>query len=109
MLKSFVSVYVPGTTGLTGELTKQKQAEYARETARKLFAEFGGATAIPSTGYYVSDDGTLVEESVIIVKSYHDKPAESALEFARTIAQWIKDSLGQEAVSVETESGLEFI
>jgi len=35
MLHNFVSVYVPGTTGLNGNLSKAQQAEYARETARR--------------------------------------------------------------------------
>lgn len=109
MLHNFVSVYVPGTTGLNGDLSPEQQTQYTQETARRLSAEFGGATASTASGYYVSDSGVLVEERVIIVKSYHDSPVDSALEFARTIAQWLKDELSQELVSIETESGLEFV
>lgn len=108
MLNQFVSVYVPGTKGLSGNLSDEERGQYITATARKLTAEFGGATAIPSIGYYIADNGDLIEEKVTIVKSYYsDKPA--ALEFALNVAAWLKSELGQELVSVETETGLQFV
>ena len=112
MLKNFVAVYVPGTNGLPGtdksELTHNEQVRYAQETARRLAGKFGGATSAPSVGYYVADNGVLVEENIIIVKSFYDV-AEDAVKFACDVAQWLKNELCQELVSVETESGLQFI
>ena len=112
MLHNFVSVYVPGTNGLPGtdksELDPETQKQYARETARRLAAKFGGATTAPAVGYYVADNGVLVEESIIIVKSFYDQAAD-AVEFACSVAGWLKSELCQELVSVETESGLQFV
>jgi hypothetical protein len=111
-LKKFVAVYVPGTNGLPGtdksELTHDEQIHYAQETARKLAGKFGGATSQPSVGYYVADNGVLVEENIIIVKSFYDVAAD-AVEFALSVANWLKTELCQELVSVETESGLQFV
>lgn len=59
MLTSFVSVYVPGTTGLNGELTKEKQQEYERArwileyTYPEIYAAWtaqGSPTATDQTG-----------------------------------------------------------
>jgi hypothetical protein len=111
MLHNFVSVYVPGTNGLPGTkntLTADGQAQYARETARRLAAKFGGATTTQATGYYVADNGELVEETILIVKSFYDQAAD-ALEFACSVAAWLKSELSQELVSVETETGLQFV
>lgn len=111
MLKQFVSVYVPGTLGLPAvkrDLTTAEQKTYTQQVARQLSAKFGGATVTNGTGYYVADNGDLVEETVQIVKSYHDDTA-GAVEFAIELATWIKSELQQELVSVETESGLLFV
>ena len=109
MLKNFIALYVPGTFGLEGKLPASRQAELSQITARKLSSEFGGATSHTAQGYYVADDGTLVEEKIIIVKAYHDKDPGAALAIGRKIAQWLKNELCQELVSLETELGLDFI
>lgn len=109
MLHNFVSVYVPGTFGLSGDLDPATKAKVTSETARRLSSAFGGATATNAQGYYVADNGELVVENVTIVKSYHDLDTAGALNIARNIAQWLKDTLQQELVSIETESGLEFV
>lgn len=112
MLNNFVAVYVPGTNGLPGtdksELDPTTQKRYACEIARRLASKFGGATSSPAVGYYVADNGVLVEESIIIVKSFYDNIAD-AVNFALDAAAWLKSELHQELVSVETESGLQFV
>lgn len=108
MLNKFVAVYVPGTQGLSGKLSATEQSNYARETARKLAGKFGGATTAPAVGYYVADNGELVEESVIIVKSFYDEVTD-AVNFALDVAGWLKAELHQELVSVETVNGLQFV
>lgn len=109
MLKKFIALYVPGTNGLDGDLSPEAQTKYAQETARRLSLSFGGATASDASGYYVADNGQLVEEKIIIVKAYHDQPAAQAIVTGRKIAQWLKTALSQELVSLETETGLDFI
>lgn len=108
MLSQFVSVYVPGTLGTAGTLSDEERTRYTRETASKLAAKFGGATAIPATGYYIADNGDLVPETVTIVKSFYSDNA-GAFEFAVEVAAWLKSELKQELVSVETENGLSFV
>ena len=112
MLTNFVAVYIPGTNGLPGtdksELTPAEQNTYAQETARKLSARFGGSTSTTARGYYVADNGTLVEENIIIVKSFYATDPD-AVTFAESVASWLKSALCQELVTVETNSGIEFI
>jgi len=109
MLHNFVSVYVPGTFGLNGVLDPARKADIVKMTAIQLSQAFGGVTATEAQGYYIADNGDLVTESVTIVKAYHDLNPAQALDIARNIAQWIKSTLLQELVTIETESGLEFI
>jgi hypothetical protein len=111
MLNNFVAVYVPSTNGVAGKtrLTSKQQAQEVRKVATRLSSQFGGATATRGTGFYVTNAGDLIEESVVIVKSYYDSPIDSALEFARGLALEVKQALQQEAVTIETEAGIEFI
>jgi hypothetical protein len=113
MLKNFVSVYVPSTNGTRGALAPETRQEVLTDVARKLALEFGGCTAQEGLGFWVSDsDQGLVQERVTIVTSFYDsktvQPA-AALVFAESIAKTIKALLNQEAVTVQTESGLEFV
>jgi len=109
MLTNFVSIYVPNTQGTNGIVNSDKRARILDDTARQLSNAFGGATAQDATGYYVSEAGELVTETVTIVKAYHDKDAQDAQDIARNIAGWIKTTLQQEAVTIETNQGMEFI
>ena len=45
-------------------------AAYVERVARTLSACFGGATASPVRGYWVSDSGELVKESTTMVFAY---------------------------------------
>ena len=109
MLVNFVSLYVPGTYGLSDNIPPELQLEIARETAQKLSAAFGGSTSINATGYYVADNGDLIEENIIILKSFHDQDPAAAVAIASKIGAWIKKQLLQESVSLESETGLTFI
>lgn len=109
MLSQFVSVYVPGTKNVNQQLTARERSQYTARVASDLSKEFGGATATRGTGFYVSNDGRLISENTTIVKSYHDHSPAQALEFARSIAQWLKVELTQESVTVENNDGIEFI
>ena len=59
-LKSKITVYVPATVSVDQEIDN---AAYVERVARTLSACFGGATASPVRGYWVSDSGELVKES----------------------------------------------
>lgn len=63
-LKSKITVYVPATVSVDQEIDN---AAYVERVARTLSACFGGATASPVRGYWVSDSGELVKESTTMV------------------------------------------
>lgn len=109
MLNRFVSIYIPGTKNVNERLTVKSQNVYARAAAAKLSSKFGGATSTNAQGYYVSDNGILIHERIIIVKSYHETPGPDALQFAESIARELKAELSQESVTVESNDGIEFI
>ena len=109
MLKCKVSVYVPSTFSGDQPMPVTVHNQIVHDVAGKLSAEFGGATATKGTGFWLSDSHGLIEESVTIVTSYHDHDVKQAVAFITKIAQEIKAGYCQEAVTIETESGIDFI
>ena len=109
MFEKFVGVYVPGTSNETEPQTQAAHKQAVLDTAAKLSAKFGGATAYNVQGFWMSDVHGLVIDEITIVKSFYDNDVTDAIEYARTIAQGLKDEFHQEAVTVETERGIEFI
>lgn len=106
MLASYISIYVPSTRG--------REHIDNRPIVHRIASEFsnlfGGATAINAQGAWSAADGTLVTEKVTIVKSYTDPDQLSrkrALVLA--LARDLKAELQQDAVSVESNEGLELI
>lgn len=109
MLVRKVSLYVPSTHHVGKPMTDGKHAALVTEVAKQFSKEFGGATATVGEGFYTAKSGELIRERVTIVTSYHDKSTSEALAIVIPIAQAIKYRYGQEAISVETETGIEFI
>ena len=108
MLNKFVSLYVPSTNkGKT--ITRRVHNAYVREIAEQFSTHFGGCTCTQGVGYWKSESSGLVAERVTIVKSYYSIESDIALSLAQTLANSIKTRLGQEAVSLETESGIDFV
>lgn len=110
MLHKFVAVYVPGTLDGNTPLADSVRIETVRKIARALSEKFGGATCTDGTGYWLSSSGYIVEERVTIVKSFYaDDVSNDALDFTRALALDLKNGLLQEAVTIETESGIDFV
>lgn len=107
MLSNYVSLYIPGTRDINTPLAAKEKRELIREYAGRLSREFGGCTAIPSMGFYVSSDGKLIEEKITILKSFTDNP--KADDIAKEYAKELKKRLSQESVTVESNSGIDFI
>ena len=107
MLTNFVSVYVPSTVDVNTPASQEKIADVIRFVSAKFAAKFGGSTVTTAKGYWIADNGELVEDNITIVKSFHAD--EGAFAFACEIAQFVKEALTQEAVTVETNQGIEFI
>lgn len=111
MLRNFVSVYVPSTENVGHPLADDKRAALLANVATKLSQNFGGCTAIDGVGYWVANDGQLIPEKVTIVKSFYgdDFDSEIALQVITFTAREIAREYGQEAVTIETNEGIEFI
>lgn len=107
MLKNFVAIYVPSTNG-GKKITRRIHNVFVKEIALQFSNQFGGCTTTKGIGYWPGKSG-LITESVTIVRSYYDIDSTVALSLANVLASYIKTKLNQEAVSIETESGLDFI
>ena len=102
-----VALYVPSTTDTDKPTDNAAQVE---RVARALCGWFGGATAQPSAGYWISDTAGLVREAVTIV--YAACTADQLREHlpdVLNLAQQIKQDMAQEAVSVDLNGTLYII
>lgn len=107
MIKTFVSVYVPSTKNGNQVLSCVERDTAISHTAVLFSSHFGGCTAIPGVGFYLSSSGELIREDVTIIKAYTEN--KDSLVVARNEANYIKKSLSQESVLLETNEGIEFI
>ena len=106
-LKSKITVYVPSTMDVDKEIDN---TAYVDKVARLLSESFGGATASPCNGYWVSDSGALVKEKTVAVYAYCT--TEQAEEYMDSIVEMcysLKQEMGQEAVALEYNGGMYFI
>ncbi|MDY7043655.1 hypothetical protein RVS70_05490 [Virgibacillus sp. M23] len=107
MLKKKVIVYVPSTM----EVDKEADvSDILQHTVRELASIAGGATVEEVKGYWVAEDGSLVEEKIYQVHVfYEDEKENKVITKAKDVARYIKEKLQQEAVSVEINGTLNFI
>lgn len=108
-MKNFVAIYVTSTQDGGVPLGPRTHKAIVTKVATKLSQAFGGCTCTKGTGYWLSDSQGLIAEPVVIVKSYHTLETSEALAIVTPLARELKREFHQEAVSVETEQGLEFI
>lgn len=102
-----VALYVPGTQG---PATATDNAAQVERVARAFCGWFGGATAQPSAGYWISDNAGLVREAVTIVyAACTAAQLRERLPDVLNLAQQIKQDMAQEAVSVELNGTLYII
>lgn len=102
-----VALYVPGTQDINHATDNAAQVE---RVAREFCGWFGGATAQPSAGYWISDNAGLVREAVTIVyAACTADQLRERLPDVLTLAQQIKQDMAQEAVSVELNGALYII
>lgn len=106
-LRHRVAVYVPGTNGVN---TAADNARYVKMAAATLSDLFGGATATPAVGYWLSDAAGLVEEKTTVVYAYAAGAAlERKLDTVINFCADMRADLQQEAVSLEIDGSLYFI
>ena len=102
-----VALYVPGTQDINHATDNAAQVE---RVAREFCGWFGGATAQPSAGYWLSDSAGLIREAVTIVfAACTADQLRERLPDVLTLAQQIKQDMAQEAVSVELNGALYII
>lgn len=102
-----VALYVPGTQDINHATDNAAQVE---RVAREFCGWFGGATAQPSAGYWISDNAGLVREAVTIVyAACTAAQLRERLPDVLNLAQQIKQDMAQEAVSVELNGALYII
>jgi len=108
-MNKFIAIYVTSTRNGGEPLEPETHKTTVSEICAQFSKSFGGCTCLPATGYWLSNTKGLIEEPITIVKSYHTLETRDALAIVTPIAEVIKYRFNQEAVSIETELGLEFI
>lgn len=109
MLTHKITLYVPSTFDKGKPLPEGKHERLVHDVANQFTKLFGGCTCTEGFGYYQADNGETIRERITLVTSYHDKETYTALALVIPLAQVIKTRYGQEAISIETESGIDFI
>jgi hypothetical protein len=99
-----VTVYVPSTRDIDVSLSEDA-AEFLVRAALREFSEiFGGATAVKSTGAWLSDvTGQLVLETPTLVWSYTPELTRENLEAVRRFCERVKVLYGQQEIAVEID------
>lgn len=110
MLDKFVSIYVPSTLH-DSPAPAELVAAALNNTMTTLALAAGGVTVTQGQGAWYSEAlGKLITESVYIVKAFCDEGNFSQVHAAaRLCADTLKVALEQEAISLETSQGLDFI
>lgn len=106
-LNSKVAIYVPSTINVNDECNN---TQYVKSTIKQLSTWFGGATATPAIGGWVSAAGEVVVENVSIVYSFCT--TEKLQEYAADIidlCKTIKHEMRQEAVTLEINGQVKFV
>lgn len=102
-----VALYVPSTTDTDKPTDNAAQVE---RVASRFCEMFGGATAQPSTGYWISESAGLVREAVTIVyAACTAAQLREHLPDVLQLAQQIKAEMQQEAISAEINGTLYII
>ena len=106
-LRHKVAIYVPGTNGVN---TAADNSHYVKMAAAVLSDLFGGATATPAVGYWMSDAAGLVEEETTVVYAYAaGADLERGLDTVIDFCADMRADLQQEAISLEIDGSLYFI
>ena len=106
-LRHRVAIYVPGTNGVN---TAADNARYVQMAAATLSNLFGGATATPAVGYWVSDAAGLIEEKTTVVYAYAaGADLERGLDTVIDFCADMRAELHQEAISLELDNAIYFI
>lgn len=108
-MKRFNNVYtitMPSTCGneiASDDLMK----EMIELIGKRMVTLFGGVTATSSQGLWKNDQGEIVQEEVLVFKSFSDN--DFALGEMRVLAYEVKDAMQQECVMISMNNEAFFI
>ena len=106
-LNSKVAIYVPSTINVSEECDN---TQYVKNTIKQLSTWFGGATATPAIGGWVSAAGVVVVENVSIVYAFcTTEQLQAHAEDIIALCDSIKHEMGQEAVTLEINRQVKFV
>jgi hypothetical protein len=106
-LKNRIAVYCPTCNG-DGKAIPNAQL-LVTEILAQLSRLFGGATATPSQGAWINDDGKLILENVTIVYSFAAELGGAVIDSVVALCEKIKVDGKQEVVSLEVNGELFFV
>src|SRR5689334_17640534 len=104
-----ISVYVPSTQNVNLNLSEDAHKNILDTTIRFLSELYGGATAVTARGAYVTTDGLMVIEMVTVVTAYTDNSDLAKQRKVKMFCEFIRRSLGQEAIAVEVDGEMYFV
>jgi len=111
MLTKKFAVYVPSTVNVDKPLDKDQLRKAVDSVLADMSRIFGGATAWEAEGAWLSGEtGQLIKERITIVYAYSaEDAAKKATSSVYEIARRLAAELRQEAVTVETPAGMDFV
>lgn len=102
-----LAIYVPGTNGVDQEADNSEEVKKVAEIFSELF---GGATATEASGFWHSETAGLVKERITIVYSNcTEEQARENIGKVLELAQELKTSMKQEAISIMADEVLYII
>ena len=106
-LNNSIILYVPSTQNVNEAADNAAEVE---QVERFFGSTFGGFTTTEGRGGWVTDAGQLVTEAVVMVKSFcTDDMLQQHLQDVLDLAEKLKQSMSQEAVSLEVNGTIYFI
>lgn len=106
ILKERIAIYIPHTVEV--DITADNSL-YVKGAVMLMSELFGGATAFKGIGGWISSDKGLITEEVTLVYSNTDVISDLAVDRVKSFAEYIKEELTQEAVSIEINGCLYLI
>lgn len=107
-LGQHVAIFIPSTKDVDKQLPTTEYRKEINQAIVFLSKEFGGATAIPATGGWLSGNA-LVTEDVTIVVSFTEKLSQREIQTVIAYANELKNRLSQEVISVLVNGKLFFV
>ena len=98
--------------------TKDNQGQFIPEVRRERFLafvrdeltrEFGGSSSTEIYGTYLADSGKVIAENGTKIESFADSDSDEKQAFVVKLAEYLKNELQQESVSVLANNKLYFV